>query len=54
MNCVLYARVSTDKQAQKDLFIPAQMLSLGYRLTKMIWEPILRVKEVQYDWHGFF
>src|SRR5688572_17027623 len=25
MNCVLYARVSTDKQAEKDLSIPAQL-----------------------------
>jgi DNA invertase Pin-like site-specific DNA recombinase len=25
MNCLLYARVSTDKQAQKDLSIPAQI-----------------------------
>jgi DNA invertase Pin-like site-specific DNA recombinase len=25
MNCLLYARVSTDKQAQKDLWIPAQI-----------------------------
>ena len=25
MNCLLYARVSTDKQAQKELSIPAQI-----------------------------
>ena len=25
MNCLLYARVSTDKQAQKELSIPAQV-----------------------------
>jgi len=25
MNCLLYARASTDKQAQKDLSIPAQI-----------------------------
>jgi DNA invertase Pin-like site-specific DNA recombinase len=25
MNCLIYARVSTDKQAQKDLSIPAQI-----------------------------
>ena len=25
MNCVLYARVSTEKQAEKDLSIPAQL-----------------------------
>lgn len=31
MNCLLYARVSTDKQAQKDLSIPAQIAAMkGY------------------------
>ena len=25
MNCILYARVSTDKQAEKDLSMPAQL-----------------------------
>ncbi len=28
MNCLLYARVSTDKQAQKDLSIPAQITAM--------------------------
>src|SRR5687767_7181155 len=28
MNCVLYARVSTDKQAQKELSIPAQLQAM--------------------------
>ena len=28
MNCVLYARVSTDKQAEKDLSIPAQLQAM--------------------------
>ncbi|GFP20581.1 site-specific DNA recombinase, partial [Candidatus Hakubella thermalkaliphila] len=28
MNCLLYARVSTDKQAQKDLSIPAQIAAM--------------------------
>ena len=27
-NCLLYARVSTDKQAQKDLSIPAQIKAM--------------------------
>ena len=28
MNCILYARVSTDKQAQKELSIPAQLAAM--------------------------
>src|SRR5260221_5414407 len=28
MNCIVYARVSTDKQAEKDLSIPAQLQAM--------------------------
>jgi DNA invertase Pin-like site-specific DNA recombinase len=46
MNCVLYARVSTDKQAEKELSIPAQLQAMrdyahqrGWTITEEFLEP---------------
>jgi site-specific DNA recombinase len=38
MNCLLYARVSTDKQAQKDLSIPAQIEAMRGYAKKNCWK----------------
>jgi DNA invertase Pin-like site-specific DNA recombinase len=38
MNCLLYARVSTDKQAQKDLSIPAQLEAMKQHARKNGWK----------------
>jgi len=38
MNCLLYARVSTDKQAQKDLSIPAQLEAMKLHAQKNGWK----------------
>lgn len=40
MNCLLYARVSTDKQALKDLSIPAQIATMKEYAHKMGWKVI--------------
>jgi site-specific DNA recombinase len=37
MNCVLYARVSTDKQAEKDLSIPAQLQAMREHARHQRW-----------------
>src|SRR5687767_14864165 len=37
MNCVLYARVSTDKQAEKDLSIPAQLQAMREHARHQQW-----------------
>jgi site-specific DNA recombinase len=40
MNTLLYARVSTDKQAQKDLSIPAQIQAMKEYANKNGWKVI--------------
>ena len=40
MNCLLYARVSTDKQAQKDLSIPAQIEAMREYAKRNGWKII--------------
>jgi site-specific DNA recombinase len=40
MNCVLYARVSTDKQAQKELSIPAQLSAMRQYAKSNAWRII--------------
>jgi DNA invertase Pin-like site-specific DNA recombinase len=40
MNCLLYARVSTDKQAQKGLSIPAQIEAMREHAKKNSWKVI--------------
>jgi len=40
MNCLLYARVSTDKQAQKDLSIPAQIATMREYARKNGWHVV--------------
>lgn len=40
MNCLLYARVSTDKQAQKELSIPAQVDAMKEYASKNKWKII--------------
>jgi len=40
MNCLLYARVSTDKQAQKDLSIPAQIAAMKEYARKNGWKVV--------------
>ena len=40
MNCLLYARVSTDKQAQKDLSIPAQIEAMREHAKRNSWKVI--------------
>jgi site-specific DNA recombinase len=40
MNCILYARVSTDKQAQKDLSIPAQIEAMREYAKRSGWKII--------------
>jgi DNA invertase Pin-like site-specific DNA recombinase len=40
MNCVLYARVSTDKQAEKDLSIPAQLRLMREFARQQAWTVI--------------
>lgn len=40
MNCVLYARVSTDKQAEKDLSIPAQLAAMREYASARGWKVI--------------
>jgi site-specific DNA recombinase len=54
MNCVLYARVSTDKQAAKDLSIPAQLQAMrdhashqGWSVIKEFLEPGVSARTVQ-------
>ena len=42
MNCLLYARVSTDKQAQKELSIPAQLEMMTQYARKSGWKIIGR------------
>ena len=37
MHCLLYARVSTDKQAQRDLSIPAQLQLMREYAKKQGW-----------------
>lgn len=37
MHCLLYARVSTDKQAEKDLSIPAQLQLMREYARKQSW-----------------
>lgn len=38
MNCLLYARASTDKQAQKDLSIPAQIEAMREYAKRKGWK----------------
>jgi site-specific DNA recombinase len=38
MRCVLYARVSTDRQADKELSIPAQLLAMRKHVRDRGWE----------------
>jgi site-specific DNA recombinase len=38
MNCVIYARVSTDKQAEKELSIPAQLQAMRQYVTQRNWQ----------------
>ncbi|MHC4138768.1 MAG: recombinase family protein, partial [Planctomycetota bacterium] len=40
MNCLLYARVSTDKQAQKDLSIPAQIDAMKEYAKRNSWKVV--------------
>jgi len=40
MNCLLYARVSTDKQAQKDLSIPAQIAAMKEYAKRNGWKVV--------------
>jgi DNA invertase Pin-like site-specific DNA recombinase len=40
MNCLLYARVSTDKQAQKDLSIPAQISAMKEYAKRNSWRVV--------------
>ncbi|MEA1872574.1 MAG: recombinase family protein [Chloroflexota bacterium] len=40
MNCLLYARVSTDKQAQKELSIPAQIAAMKEYVKRNGWHVI--------------
>lgn len=40
MNCLLYARVSTDKQAQKELSIPAQTAAMKEYARKKGWKTV--------------
>jgi len=40
MNCLLYARVSTDKQAQKDLSIPAQIAAMKEYARRNGWKVV--------------
>ena len=40
MNCLLYARVSTDKHAQKDLSIPAQIEAMKDHVKKNNWKVV--------------
>lgn len=40
MNCLLYARVSTDKQAQKDLSIPAQIAAMKEYARRNHWKVV--------------
>ncbi|MFQ5962664.1 MAG: recombinase family protein [Candidatus Scalinduaceae bacterium] len=40
MNCLLYARVSTDKQAQKDLSIPAQIEAMREYAKRNSWKVV--------------
>jgi DNA invertase Pin-like site-specific DNA recombinase len=40
MNCLLYARVSTDKQAQKDLSIPAQIAAMKEYARRNSWKVV--------------
>lgn len=42
MNCLLYARVSTDKQAQKELSIPAQLDAMKKYTRKNCWKVVVR------------
>ena len=42
MNCLLYARVSTDKQAQKELSIPAQLETMTQYARKSGWKVVGR------------
>ena len=42
MNCLLYARVSTDKQAQKELSIPAQLQIMTEHACKNGWKVVGR------------
>jgi len=42
MNCLLYARVSTDKQAQKELSIPAQLEMMTQYARKSGWKVVGR------------
>ncbi|HLG56853.1 MAG TPA: recombinase family protein [Vicinamibacterales bacterium] len=38
MNCLVYARVSTDKQAEKELSIPAQLQAMRQYASERYWE----------------
>src|SRR5262249_3785442 len=40
MNCLLYARVSTDKQAQKELSIPAQVSAMREHARRNGWKVV--------------
>jgi site-specific DNA recombinase len=40
MNCLLYARVSRDKQAQKDLSIPAQIEAMREYAKRNNWKVV--------------
>lgn len=40
MNCVLYARVSTDKQAEKELSIPAQLQAMKDHAQRQGWKVV--------------
>lgn len=40
MNCLLYARVSTDKQAQKELSIPAQLEAMKEYAKRQSWKVV--------------
>src|SRR5579862_4917756 len=38
MNCLIYARVSTDKQADKELSIPAQLQAMRHYANQRNWQ----------------
>ena len=40
MNCVIYARVSTDKQAEKELSIPAQLQAMRDYARQHEWQVV--------------
>jgi DNA invertase Pin-like site-specific DNA recombinase len=45
MNCILYARVSTERQAEKDLSIPAQLQAMTEYARNHDWTIVARFEE---------